>query len=146
MDLIRALRVLLADQIALSLKTQGFHWNVEGHMFPQFHDFFQEIYDDIAGSIDPTAENIRKVGGYTPFNLTEFSSITSIEEIDLPLTCTDMVADLADNNEKIIESIDTAFQAAVDANEQGIANFLSERDDMHKKWAWQLSATLKDMM
>lgn len=33
--------------------------------------------------------------------------------------------------------------AATDANEQGIANFLAERDDMHKKWRWQLEATTK---
>jgi hypothetical protein len=35
-----------------------------------------------------------------------------------------------------------AFKAAIDLNEQGIANFLAERQDQHKKWSWQLRASL----
>jgi DNA-binding ferritin-like protein len=46
-------------------------------------------------------------------------------------------------NEGLIKSVNLAFKAANDANEQGIANFLAERDDMHKKWAWQLKASTK---
>ena len=40
-------------------------------------------------------------------------------------------------------TIGKAFASANKANEQGIANFLAERDDMHKKWRWQLTASTK---
>jgi DNA-binding ferritin-like protein len=46
-------------------------------------------------------------------------------------------------NDGILLQIDKAFKEAVKENQQGIANFLAERDDMHKKWRWQLRASIK---
>jgi len=46
-------------------------------------------------------------------------------------------------NEGVLASIDKAFKAAIKDNEQGIANFLAERNDMHMKWKWQLTASVK---
>jgi hypothetical protein len=37
----------------------------------------------------------------------------------------------------------TAFDLAIKENQQGIANFLAERQDMHMKWKWQLTASTK---
>jgi DNA-binding ferritin-like protein len=46
-------------------------------------------------------------------------------------------------NEGVLVTIGKAFASATKANEQGIANFLAEREDMHKKWQWQLTASTK---
>jgi DNA-binding ferritin-like protein len=54
-----------------------------------------------------------------------------------------MLADLLMATEQILICVNKAFAIAVAANQQGIANFLAERDDAHKKWAWQLRASLK---
>lgn len=139
-DLVVALGKLLANVYAMSIKAQGAHWNVEGDKFHQFHDFFSDIYEDVYGSVDPIAENIRKCDSYAPAGLSTFAKMTIIKdgapESDAEKLCEDLL--LA--NDKIIASIDVAFKSAVAANEQGIANFLSERDDMHKKWRWQLTA------
>jgi len=53
-----------------------------------------------------------------------------------------LAADLYAANEKLLENIMVAFKVASDANQQGIANFLAERQDMHQKWSWQLRASL----
>lgn len=37
-----ALKTLLADTYTLYLKTQGYHWNVEGPHFQQLHIQFME--------------------------------------------------------------------------------------------------------
>lgn len=143
MSLEQALKVLLADQVAMSMKAHGFHWNVEGPMFHQFHAFFGAIYDDVDGSIDPTAENIRKIDGYAPFLLSTIDKLQTLKDKKATTDPMDMCRDLDESNEAVIDSIAKAFEAAIEADEQGIANFLSERDGMHKKWRWQLSATLK---
>lgn len=139
-ELVTALGKLLADVYAMSIMAQGAHWNVEGDDFHQFHEFFGEIYEDVYGSVDPIAENIRKVGAYAPAGLSAFAKLTVIKdgapESDAERLCEDLLA----ANDKVIRNIDVAFKAATAANEQGIANFLSERDDMHKKWRWQLTA------
>jgi DNA-binding ferritin-like protein len=46
-------------------------------------------------------------------------------------------------NDGVIETINKAFKSAEKAGEQGIMDFLASRDDMHKKWRWQLTASTK---
>ena len=138
-----SLKRLLANEITMFLKAQGFHWNVEGPMFSQFHDFFAEIYSDVYGSVDPTAENIRKLGEYAPFTLPTFDRLREVSDRKITTNPIDMCVDLIDANDDVLECIDECIKLAMDENEQGIANFLAERDDRHKKWRWQLKATIK---
>jgi hypothetical protein len=51
--------------------------------------------------------------------------------------------EILEKNNAVNASVMAAFAAANTANEQGVANFLAERDDQHKKWAWQLRSSLK---
>jgi starvation-inducible DNA-binding protein len=143
MSLSEELKGLLADVIAFSFKAQGYHWNVEGDDFPQFHAFFGDIYEDVEDSIDPIAENIRKVGEYAPFRLTRFIELTSIPETNVTSDHEDMTMDLYMSNKIVIEKLYSAFNAANLENKQGVANFISERIDMHEKWDWQLRVTSK---
>ena len=138
-----ALKTLLGSVYATYLKAHGFHWNVEGRDFHEFHDFFSDIYEDIYGSVDPLAENIRKIGQYAPFTLSTLDRLSEVNDKKASTDAVAMCVDLHNANEVVIKNIDAAFKAAVAANEQGIANFLSERDGMHKKWRWQLEATIK---
>lgn len=141
--LIASLRSLLADTITFSLRLQGGHWNVTGMDFPQLHEFFSTMYEDVDDSIDPIAENIRKMGGMAPYGLSELSGLRSIT--DGPEVGSDPRATLtalAEANDAMIASIGRAFAVAEAAGEQGIMDFLAGRDDMHKKWAWQFKSTL----
>jgi len=142
--LAECLKTLLGNEVAMYLKAHGFHWNVEGPMFSQFHEFFQEIYEDVYSSIDPTAENIRKLDQFAPFTL---PTLDRLREVSDNKTSTDpiaMCADLLEANDMLLECIDECYQLSQDENQQGIANFLAERDNMHKKWRWQLKATLRN--
>ena len=42
------LKVLLASTQAFAIKSQNFHWNVEGSNFPQYHAFFDTLYGDVS--------------------------------------------------------------------------------------------------
>ena len=142
-DLVSCLKTLLADQVAMYLKAHGFHWNVEGPMFAQLHEFFENIYEDVYSSIDPTAENIRKLGDYPPFTLPTLDKLREVEDGKVTTDPIAMCVALLDANDIVLEEIDECFKAATAANEQGICNFLADRDNMHKKWRWQLKATIK---
>lgn len=143
MDLATCLKTLLANEVTMYLKAAGAHWNVEGPMFSQFHDFFGEIYSDVYSALDPTAENIRKLGEYAPFMLPTLDKLSQVEDKKTKTDPIDMCVDLHDANETLIDCLDECSKAATDANEWGIANFLAGRDEMHKKWRWQLEATIK---
>ena len=139
---IMSLRIVLANNVVFSYMAQGFHWNVTGPDFPQLHDLFGEIYEDVAGAIDPTAENIRKMGGEAPFLLGDFQRLTTIDQVATPVDAPSMIRTLLGANAQINQSILDAFAIAEDINEQGIADFLASRDDMHKKWTWMLRETI----
>lgn len=143
-DLEMRLRDLLGDVVTFKFLAHGFHWNVRGINFSQYHEFFGEIYEDADGAIDPIAENIRKINFDAPFRLTDF--IESADEIE-PTDSSDpleMCRSLYMANEDVRESIVHALSVADELEEQGIVNFLAERQDMHSKWQWQLRAIVGD--
>jgi starvation-inducible DNA-binding protein len=140
--LAKSLAEVLADSVTLHYLAHGYHWNVKGPEFSQFHDFFQEIYEDFAESEDPLAENIRKLGYDAPFLLHHFSELTAVEARIVVGDPIQMSAVLYEGNLCILNRLYDAFNIANGINAQGIANFLAERIDMHSKWVWQLGVTI----
>ena len=133
----------LANATIMYHRTHGFHWNVTGRDFPQWHEKFEEIYSDIYGSLDPFAENIRKLGGVPSFRLAELSVDATlpdsiVRDYDPPT----LVNDLLKSNTEMLVCLNRTFAEATAANQQGIANFVAERIDMHQKWQWQLSVSV----
>ena len=144
MDLVTLLKELLGDTVALKLKAHGYHWNVEGDDFPQAHSFFEMLYNDYEEAIDGFAENLRRLDTYAPFKLSRFMSLSvDVQETDVSSDFTVMAADLLIGNSATLVKLKDAFDSANAAREQGIANFLAERIDMHSKWNWQLKAICK---
>jgi starvation-inducible DNA-binding protein len=121
----------------------GFHWNVEGQDFSQYHLLFADIYEDVYSAIDPIAEDVRTLGEYAPYTLSKFTSLRTVEPKDVKPEPKAMAKELLRINDEVIKSIEKAQADATKAQEQGIMNFLAERDDRHKKWRWQLTASTK---
>jgi HK97 family phage prohead protease len=142
-ELAKRLSDLLGDVVVFKFMAHGFHWNVRGVDFATFHEFFGEIYEDADNAIDPIAENIRKLGYDAPFSLQQF-----IEPNDVvPTNLNDSVSmsrSLYQGNADVLECIVAALAVANELGEQGIVNFLAERQDMHSKWEWQLRAIVGD--
>lgn len=142
-ELTKALKSLLADVFTVYLQSHGYHWNVEGADFSQYHALFGEITDDIYSSVDPIAENIRKLDDYAPLTLQKLIDLRTVDFKDVEPTPKAMAKELLKSNESLIKQLNAAFSAATKEKQEGIANFLSERIDMHQKWAWQLRASAK---
>jgi starvation-inducible DNA-binding protein len=141
--LTEALSSLLGDAVTMYFQAHGYHWNVEGQDFSQYHALFESIYEDVYSSIDPIAENIRKLDQYAPFALKQFMSLRTFDFGAAQQSPSAMAKALLKSNVSIIASLNKTFKTAMDEDEQGIANFLAERIDMHSKWGWQLRASTK---
>lgn len=141
--LTETLSSLLGDAVTMYFQAHGYHWNVEGQDFSQYHSLFESIYEDVYSSIDPIAENIRKLDQYAPFALKQFMGLRTFDFGAAQQSPSAMAKALLKSNVSIIASLNKTFKAAMDEDEQGIANFLAERIDMHSKWGWQLRASTK---
>jgi|694.fasta_scaffold90521_2 starvation-inducible DNA-binding protein len=134
----------LGNAVVIAFKAQGHHWNVKGIHFGQFHDFFATLYEDYASMWDPLAENMQKLGYDAPFRLAEFARLTSMEDMTTGNDPIAMVADLIAANSVLIKSVNDCFNVASACGEQGIADYMAGRDDVLKKWDWQLKSYLSE--
>ena len=138
------LKILLASNFAYYLKAHNFHWNVEGPDFGELHKFLQKIYEDAFSALDPTAEYIRYLGEYAPGSLERYSELTQIMGQTKVPRARLMLEELLANNNQMIDLLNMCFQSATEENQQGIADFLSQRLSQHGKYKWQLTSYLKD--
>lgn len=125
------------------MKAHGFHWNVVGNDFPEYHAFFETIYSELYGAIDPIAEHIRACSGYAPASYSAFSSLTAIPEQNGIPQALQMVQELYQDNQTVQQSLKIAYQAAEAAGEIGLSNFLQDRYDAHAKHGWMLRSTIR---
>src|SRR5437899_13000295 len=64
-DISAALNTLLADMLALYMKTKNFHWHMSGPHFRDFHLLLDEQAKNIFSATDVIAERVRKTGTST---------------------------------------------------------------------------------
>ena len=138
------LKILLASQFAYYLKSQYFHWNVEGNEFYQLHKFFQKIYEDAYSAVDPIAEYIRSLDEYTPGSLERFLELSIIPGQTKVPRARLMIEELLSDSQIMIDLLNSCFADATTENKQGIADFISSRLSQQEKYAWQLRSFLKD--
>ena len=138
-----ALKTAFASEYAFAIKSQNFHWNVEGASFPQLHELFDKIYTEVYGSIDTFAEQLRALELYTPASLQKFSMLSVVEDENDILQERTMVEELYQDSEKMANIFRITFDMAEDAGDHGLSNFLADRQDAHKKHSWFLRSSLK---
>ncbi len=142
--LVDTLKILFASSYAFAIKAQHFHWNIESPDFPQYHKFFGDIYEEVFdNAIDQLAEYVRVLDSYTPGSLTRIKELSQIEDqLKIPRAEL-MVAELYEDNTKLLQMFKQAFHVAEQEDEQGIADFIASRIDAHGKHGWMLRSTLK---
>jgi starvation-inducible DNA-binding protein len=140
---VNQLKIAFASQYAFAIKAQNFHWNVEGSDFYQLHNMFEDIYNEVYGTIDAFAENIRKIKSYTPASLYRFSALSAVDDEVEILDPQAMVAELLRDAEKMQEIMKVLFVEAETLGHHGLSNFLADRQDAFAKHAWFLRSTAK---
>jgi starvation-inducible DNA-binding protein len=143
-ELSQALKIVLANHYAFSLKAQNFHWNVEGPDFSQYHALFGGIYEEVYGSVDTIAERIRTIGFYTPGSFRRYLELSQVEDqVEMPSARAMLEKLLADIN-VLQSSIKVCYDLAEQNSNHGLSNLMAERQDAFAKHAWMLTATLKN--
>lgn len=136
-------KIAFASEFSFYLKAHQFHWNVEGSDFLQYHDLFGKIYEEVYGSVDTFAEQIRAMGSYMPGSYTRFSMLSQIEDETDILEKDQMVRELYMDNEKMIVILKKLFALSEQNQEYGFSDFVAGRFDAHKKHGWMLRASMK---
>jgi starvation-inducible DNA-binding protein len=142
--LVQQLRVILGTNFSLYFKAHSFHWNVEGPNFNDYHAFLGALYNQIWANTDLIAEKLRMLGVYAPPSLgrlLEYSDVSS-DAITIP-DARMMFMELKVDNDRMITNLRAGIDAADEANEPAIGNFLQDLLDQHQKHAWMINSLLK---
>lgn len=144
--IVHALNILLADEYVLYTKTNYYHWNVHGKLFPELHLTFDNQYRALADIIDEVAERVRALGAPSFGSLTEFLQHTRLHETPgvIP-NAHDMIKDLLDDHESVIRAVrDDMTSVVTHYHDYGTENFLGGLLEKHEKMAWMLRASLTE--
>ena len=141
--IVEGLSRLLADSYTLYLKTQNFHWNVTGPQFVALHNLFEEQYTELAAAVDEIAERIRAAGAKAPGSYSAFGKLTALEESGSDLAAGEMIATLKTDHETVAKTANALLKAADDAGDDVSADLATQRQTVHEKSAWMLSALLQ---
>lgn len=139
-ELIEKMKVLLASTFSLYLKAHNYHWNVTGPNFAQYHEFFGDFYEEVHDSVDTTAEEIRKLGGFAPGALSRYSELSVVVDETMIPEPAIMFARLSNDNDSVIRVLYEARQLADEAGAYGTVNYLEDRISTHEKHAWMLKS------
>lgn len=143
---IDALQKLLADEIALYLKTRNFHWNVDGPQFARLHMLFEGQYEQLDELTDLVAERIRALGGYAAGSMYEYLRLTRIPEINGanhadPAARMEQL--LLKDHEQMVRELRTLIDGLAEWDEARTQAFVLGLMKQHEQMAWKLRALVE---
>ena len=134
-----ALNGVLADAFALYLKTKNFHWHVSGPHFRDYHLLMDDQAAEILAVTDDIAERVRKIGNTTLRSIGDIARRQTIKDNDREFVApADMLAELREDNLKVVERIRAAREAAEDAGDTATSSMADDWIDQAEKRAWFL--------
>ncbi len=141
-NLIDGLRVYLASNFVLYLKTHAAHWNVKGMFFMELHKMFGDQYQDLWDNVDIIAEKIRELDADVTLTPNEMQSLSIINPDQSLQDATGYVQILLNDHNRMIMLLNKVFKLAETEQNQAVMNYLADRLDAHSKTRWFLKATI----
>ncbi|GAO40181.1 putative DNA protection during starvation protein [Sphingomonas changbaiensis NBRC 104936] len=134
-----ALNGVLADAFALYLKTKNFHWHVSGPHFRDYHLMLDEQATEIITVTDDIAERVRKTGNTTLRSIGDVARRQTIADNDRDyVPPAEMLAELREDNLKLVHRIREAREAAEAAGDTATSSMADDWIDQAEKRAWFL--------
>ncbi len=141
----RALNELVADSLALYVKTKNFHWHLAGAHFRDYHLLFDEQADQLLASVDPLAERVRRIGGTTLRSIGHISELqTVIDDDEAFVPAEEMIERLLSDNRHMAEQQRAAIELADDKRDHPTSNLLQGLLDETEKRIWFLYEASQD--
>lgn len=141
-ELSKSLSEVLATTYILYLKTQNFHWNVEGLNFYALHKMFEKQYEELAEAIDVIAERIRLYKVKAPATMKEFLHLSHLKEAS-STTSKDMIDELYSDHQALSSLLSQKIVEAQKFGDEGTADLYIQRVREHDKTAWMLRSHLE---
>ena len=134
-----ALNAILADTLALYMKTKNFHWHASGPHFRDYHLMLDEQSEQILATVDELAERVRKIGGTTLRSIRHIQRLMRIKDNDEDFVAPlDMLRELMADNKATIQAMRAAHELADKHEDVATASLLETFIDGAERRTWFL--------
>jgi len=140
-ELKEAMKRLFATNFQYYTKAHGFHVNVVGPDFTEFHMLFGEVYEFAEEAIDEIGEQIRGIEAIAPFSLTRIQELGTIEDGKERPEAMRMTKDLLADSQKLMDHYEECHDIAEEYKIYGLINFIEGKMDHLTKIMWKLRST-----
>jgi starvation-inducible DNA-binding protein len=138
-DVSRSLTTLLADMLALYVKTKNFHWHMSGSHFRDYHLLLDEQGDQIFATTDAIAERVRKIGGTTLRSIGHIGRLQRLLDNDADFVSPSaMLAELRDDNRQLTAYMRETHALCDEHNDVATASLLEVWIDEAERRTWFL--------
>ena len=142
-DIINCFKQAFATNFQYYTKAHGYHVNVIGTDFYEYHKLLQKIYEDAIEQVDPLGEFIRTIGEQAPETIQDILDGSELPE-DTAYDADSMLKIVYEAQEYMMDEYKELFDLATEETDQDIANYAADRIGVHAKFAWMLRSTLEE--
>jgi len=130
---------LVADALALYLKTKNFHWHISGRHFRDYHLLLDEQSDQIFATTDQLAERVRKIGGTTLKSIGQVAKLQTIKDNNEDyVPPREMLRELMQDNKHVAAAMRKAHEVCDEAGDVASASILENFIDETERRTWFL--------
>jgi starvation-inducible DNA-binding protein len=141
--LIVSLNALLADTIALYLKTKNYHWHVSGPNFRDYHLMLDDQASQLFAMTDMVAERVRKLGGATLRSVGDVVRHQRIADDDREqVPALEMMAGLLADNRTFVAALRDLKTQADAAEDNATSGLVDNWTDEAEQRVWFLAETV----
>jgi len=141
----QAINPIIADTVALYLKTKNFHWHLAGSHYRDYHLLFDEHAEQLLAALDPLAERVRRIGGTTLRSIGHVQRLSAISDDDDEfVSAEDMLERLLEDNLHIAKQVRSAIELSQDKRDHPTSDLLIGILDETEKRIWFLHETLQN--
>ena len=138
-DIAGALNAILADVIAIYMKTKNFHWHMSGPHFRDYHLLLDEQAEQLYAMTDPLAERVRKIGGSTLRSTGHIGRLQRVLDNDAEyVEPADMLAELREDNSTLAARLREAHGLCEKHRDIATASLIEVWTDETERRAWFL--------
>ena len=140
---VRDLQRQLANAFVLFSNYKHYHWQVFGPMFRDLHELFDQLANEVLGTIDPLAERVRMIGPDLLADPVEWTNIATVS-VATPHASLRYMLEEADQNVLIvIREMRLAAFTAGEFRDPGTVDLFARFVQVHEKHEWWLRDMLR---
>jgi starvation-inducible DNA-binding protein len=138
-----ALNPLVADTLALYVKTKNFHWHVSGPHFREYHKLLDKQAAQLLETTDVLAERSRKLGQPTLHSIGEIMRLQRVRDDDRQFVeAGEMMRVLVADNRDLAERMRDAHRVCASAGDVASTALLETFIDEAERRTWFLFETI----